>query len=133
MSQNVTVTLARVEDTTIEGAARQHRVVIDRPEAKGGRDQGPMGGELLLLGLGRCSLSNLIAAAKAREVLAEDLRVTVTADLHDAPPRFTAVELRDAGRWNDRPAMEKLKTIAERGCLCANTVKKVLQLNIVLD
>ena len=68
MSQNVTVTLARVEDTTIEGAARQHRVVIDRPEAKGGRDQGPMGGELLLLGLGGCFLSNLIAAARARKV-----------------------------------------------------------------
>ena len=91
MSPHVTVDLHRVADTTIEGSARHHRVAIDRPEAKGGRDRGPMGGELLLLGLGGCFLSNLIAAAKAREVTAEDLAVSVTATLADAPPRFTTV------------------------------------------
>ena len=43
------VTVAQLDGTaTSTGSARDHRVLIDRPRDKGGLDQGPMGGELLL-------------------------------------------------------------------------------------
>ena len=35
---------------------------MDRPGPKGGQDKGPMGGEALLMGLGGCFMSNLLAA-----------------------------------------------------------------------
>jgi putative redox protein len=63
------VTVKQVEDTpTSAGTARQHQVAIDRPKEKGGFDEGAMGCGLLLLSLGGCFMSNLIAAAKARDV-----------------------------------------------------------------
>ncbi len=42
------------KSATSEGSVRGHRVLIDRPEDKGGLDRGPMGGEMLLLALGGC-------------------------------------------------------------------------------
>ena len=39
---------------------------MDRPEAKGGQNKGPMGGEAMLMGLGGCFMSNPLAAAVAR-------------------------------------------------------------------
>ena len=60
------VTVRQVQATpTSEGQVREHRVLVDRPAAKGGHDRGPMGGELLLVALGGCFMSNLIAAAAA--------------------------------------------------------------------
>ena len=44
-------TVVQMETTpTSEGRVREHRVLVDRPAAKGGHDRGPMGGELLLVG-----------------------------------------------------------------------------------
>src|SRR5713226_2576595 len=94
---SITATVTRVGDTsTSEGIARSHHVLIDRPEAKGGLDRGPMGGELLLLALGGCFMSNLIA--KARDVVTERLAVIVRGELDDAPARFSAIDVEvDAG------------------------------------
>ena len=42
---DLVATMTQVRGTsTSEGVARDHRVLIDRPTAKGGLDQGPMGG-----------------------------------------------------------------------------------------
>ena len=93
------VTVKQVKDTpTSAGTARQHQVVIDRPKEKGGLDEGAMGGELLLLALGGCFMSNLIAAAKARDVQIDDLSVDVHGTLAAAPPRFESIALEVHGR-----------------------------------
>jgi putative redox protein len=120
---DLTVELRQVGDgPTSEGVARQHRTLIDRPESKGGRDQGPMGGELLLLALGGCFMSNLIAAAKARGVRVDGMGVTVRGALGTAPPRFEAIEMTVHGSGPDDATLDKLIQIAERGCIVHNTL-----------
>ncbi len=64
----VTVNVDQLDHTASQGAARNHTLIMDRPEAKGGQNLGPMGGEALLMGLGGCFLSNLFAAAIARKI-----------------------------------------------------------------
>ena len=42
---DITITIRQISAAASEAAIRQHRVLIDRPVAKGGSDMGPMGGE----------------------------------------------------------------------------------------
>ncbi len=130
MSTQVQIEVRQVSATTSEAVARQHKVLSDRPEAKGGQDQGPMGGELLLMGLGGCFMSNLLAAVRAREADVQDLHLAITGTLGETPTRFTAIALEVSGQYADRAAMEKLVTIAERGCIVANTLKSAVNLSL---
>ena len=81
-----------------------------------------MGGELLLLALGGCFMSNLIAAAKARDVRIDDLSVDVQGTLAAAPPRFESIALEVRGQSADEATFDKLIQIAERGCIVHNTL-----------
>jgi putative redox protein len=130
MAQEVNVEVKQVAATTSECAARQHQVLSDRPEAKGGADRGPMGGEMLLMGLGGCFMSNLLAAVKAREAAVSDIAIAIAGSLADAPARFEAVKMIVSGRCADRSELAKLVTIAERGCIVANTLKHAVRLSI---
>ena len=110
------VTVKQVEDTpTSAGTARQHQVVIDRPKEKGGLDEGAMGGELLLLALGGCFMSNLIAAAKVRKVQIDDLSIDVHGTLAATSPRFESITLQVRGQSADESTFDKLIQIPERG------------------
>lgn len=130
MSSTVTISFRQVSPSASAGDIRGHRVVCDRPEAKGGGNDGPMGGELLLSGQAGCFMSNLLAAAKAREVVLEDAAVTVTGTVAEAPPRFEAIEVAVSASGVDGETLKKLATIAERGCLVANTLKGAVELTI---
>ena len=127
---------ARVEQigpTTGHGTARTHSVVIDRPVEKGGNDRGPLGGELLLLSLGGCFLSNLLAAAGSRSAEVSNIRITVTGTVGGVPERFEAMEMRVAANYSDSEMMRKLVAVAERGCLVTNTLRTALSLTIALE
>ncbi len=130
MAVEVHAVVKQVSESTSEGSARGHRVLCDRPAAKGGSDAGAMGGELFLIGLGGCFLSNLLAAIKARNVEIGDVEVQMTALLDGTPPRFTEISLNVSGHFSDRAEMEKLVVIAERGCIVANTIKDAVTLHI---
>lgn len=130
MASNISVQVNQVGPTTSEGQVRGHRVLIDRPVAKEGEDRGAMGGELLLMSLGGCFMSNLLAAIRARSAEVSNLRITVTGTLESAPPRFSAIAMHIAADYSDRALMEKLVTISERGCIVANTLKNALDLSI---
>lgn len=119
--------------STGKGVVRSHSVLIDRPVAKGGSDRGPMGGELLLLGLGGCFLSNLLAAVRARDAVVDSVRVGVEARLEGTPERMTHFRLRVSARYDDAAQMEKLVTIAERGCIAANTLRAIAPIEVVLE
>jgi putative redox protein len=127
------VNIDQTGPTTGEGAVRAHRVSIDRPVEKGGHDRGPMGGELLLLSLGGCFLSNLLAASIARSAQISDVRVKVTGTVGGVPERFEAMELRVSGGHADADLMRKLVAIAERGCLVTNTLRDAVVMTIVLE
>ena len=42
---DIKVELRQVSASTSEASLRSHQLLIDRPQEKGGTDQGPMGGE----------------------------------------------------------------------------------------
>jgi putative redox protein len=92
-----------------------------------------MGGELLLGGQAGCFMSNLLAAAKAREVALKDVSVTVNGTVAEAPTRFSAIEIAVSAKGVERPLLEKLVSIAERGCLVANTLKAAVELTIRIN
>lgn len=123
MAHEVRVTVRQISESASEGSARDHTVCCDRPEAKGGRNQGPMGGEMFLMAFGGCFMSNLLAAVKARNAEVSDLKLDIAAALEETPPRFSAVTLTVSGTHQDREMMEKLVTIAQRGCVINNTIK----------
>ncbi len=119
----IRLTLHQDGSTTSRGIIRGHAVTIDRPTSKGGNDAGPMGGELLLAALAGCFASNLYAAITAREAQVSDVRVTVEGDLADALARFEEVRLHVDAACEDEALLAKLVTIAERGCIVANTLR----------
>jgi putative redox protein len=105
---------------------------MDRPEAKGGENRGAMGGEHLLMALGGCFMSNLLAAIQSREADVSNVNMDIFGTLESAPPHFSAVEMKISADHNDKEQMEKLITIAERGCIVANTLKDAVELSINL-
>jgi putative redox protein len=127
------VQIEQIGPTTGQGTVRTHSVTIDRPVEKGGADRGPMGGELLLLSLGGCFLSNLLAAISARSAEVSDIRVAVTGTISGAPERFDAMEMHVTAKYSDAELMRKLVAIAERGCLVTNTLRTALVLTIALE
>ena len=133
MSAVLRAELRQTGPSTTEGTVRGHRVAVDRPVEKGGGDGGPMGGELLLLALGGCFASNLLAAIRAREADVEGVRVVVEATLEGTPPRMSAFTLRVSARHEDADLLAKLVTIAERGCIVANTLRQSAPLRVVVE
>lgn len=121
MSRTIEATVTQDGPSTSIGRARIHDVTIDRPVSKGGQDRGAMGGELLLLALGGCFMSNLLAAARARNQALNDASVTVRATLGGTPERMSAFHLGVRAEV-DRDRLDHLATIAERGCLVSNTL-----------
>ena len=132
MPAQIRATVSQISPSASQARVRQHAVLCDRPVEKGGEDRGPMGGELLLMGLGGCFMSNLLAAAKARDVPVANLSVDVTGLVAEAPSRFSEIELRVSGHIQDRDVLIKLVTIAERGCIVANTLRGAVKLTVSL-
>ena len=77
-------------------------------------------------------MSNLLAAAQAREYELKEVKLHIAGTLVSAPPRFSAVDMEIVADHSDKEAMEKLVGIAERGCIVANTLKKSVDLRILL-
>jgi putative redox protein len=123
-------TVTQLDHSASEGQVRDHSLTMDRPEAKGGQNKGPMGGEALLLGLGGCFMSNLLAAAKARDIELNHARTEISGELADAPPRYTDIHMTVTAQCEPATELQKLVTIAERGCIVANTLAKAVNLSI---
>ena len=123
-------TVTQLDHSASLADVRGHQLTIDRPEPKGGQDKGPMGGEALLMGLGGCFMSNLLAAALARDIRLNGARAEIEGDLADAPPRYTAIRMRVSGDCNPHAELAKLVTIADRGCIVANTLRHAVTLTV---
>lgn len=125
----IAIIVDRKGNTASQAHIRGHTVVMDRPEDKGGENQGPMGGENLLAALGGCFMSNLVAAAAAREVELGDVELAITGTLDGNPPVYVHIDMTVKGAA-EAELLDKLVTIAERGCITANTLKQGLALNV---
>lgn len=123
-------TVTQLDHSASLADTRGHQLTIDRPQPKGGQDKGPMGGEALLMGLGGCFMSNRLAAALARDVKLTGARAEIEGDLADKPPRYVAIRMRVSADCDPPTELAKLVTIAERGCIVANTLRGALTLTI---
>ena len=129
---SITVKLCQVDDATTAAQIRQHDIAIDRPSAKGGHDQGAMGGELLLASLGGCFNSNLLAAIRARDLDIDDIAIEVSGELAAAPARFDSIQMVVSSAYADRETFAKLVAISERSCIVANTLKSAVKLSVTV-
>lgn len=127
---SISVNLNQVNNATTAAQIRNHAIDIDRPEAKGGRDKGAMGGELLLASLGGCFNSNLLAAIRARDLDIDDISIEVTGELAEAPARFSSIDMVVNSTYEDRAEFEKLVLMSERACIVANTLKSAVDLTV---
>lgn len=130
MSMEVRIPIRQLAGPTSEATIRTHTVIIDRPEAKGGSDAGPMGGELFVASVGGCFMSNLIAAIRARESKISNVHTEVIGTADGTPPRFISVDLIVTADTEDRAALEHAVEIAERGCIMLNTLRGKLDVKV---
>ena len=123
------IQLRQASTSASEAALRTHRVLIDRPNDKGGKDSGPMGGELFLASVGGCFMSTLLAAIRARNADVSDVRAEVTGTIAETPTRFSSVELNVEAQGSSEE-IERLVAIADKGCIMMNTLRGVLDVRI---
>lgn len=133
MARTVSVEIDQVGPSTGRATARSHTVLVDRPVEKGGSDRGPLGGEYLLISLGGCFLSTLLAAVRTREADVSNVRVSVTGTIGGVPERFESMVLRVSATYTDEDAMRKLLALSERGCLVTNTLKHAVLITVELE
>ena len=126
----INVTVEQLDATASRGEVREHQLTMDRPEAKGGQNKGPMGGEALLMSLGGCFMSNLLAAAKARDIELTNAKAEIRGELHDSRPLYTDIHMKVSADCSQPDQWDKLLTISERGCIVANTLKSAVNLTI---
>jgi putative redox protein len=127
------VDIEQVGASELRGTARTHHAAIDRPIPKGGTDHGPLGGEYMLLALGGCFLSTMLAAARARDIQLSGTTVAVTGTIAESPPRFSAIEMRVRASHADRSLLRKLIAIAEQSCIVTNTLKPGVPISVDLE
>ena len=130
MSQTLAAQVEQVGPATARATARSHAVTVDRPAAKGGEDQGPLGGEYLLVALGGCFMSNLLAAIRAREAAVSNLRIDVTGTIDGTPDHFTAFTMAVSATHADASLVRKLIAIAARACAVTNTLRQAAAIAI---
>ena len=91
ISMNIKIT--QLTESGSESKIRDHHLTCDRPVEKGGGNEGPMGGEYFLMGLGGCFTSNLLAAIKCRSAEVSNVELDVNATLAENPARFSKIEV----------------------------------------
>jgi putative redox protein len=125
MNPTFTATIEQVNQTTSRATVRTHTLLVDRGVTKGGLDLGPAGGEYMLVSLGGCFTSHLLAAIRAREAAVTNVRVAVTGTLAGTPERFAAFTMDVSAESQDFDLARKLIMIAARACQVVNTLRQV--------
>ena len=133
MPRTISVDIQQDGPSTGKRPARSHTVFVDRPKEKDGNDRGPLGGEYLLVSLGGCFLSTLLAAVRTREADISNVHVAVAGTVGGVPERFETMTLRISAKYSDEDLMRKLILVAERGCLVTNTLKDAVAISVTLE
>ena len=133
MPRTMSVEVEQVGPSTGSATARSQRCSSIARSRKGGSDRGPLGGEYLLVSLGGCFLSTLLAAVRTREADVSNVRVSAVGTVGGVPERFESIALHVSANYSDRDLMQKLVAMAERGCLVTNTLKDAVQLSVTLE
>jgi len=133
MSQTLSVRVEQAGPSTATAQVRAHTVLVDRPVAKGGEDRGPLGGEYLLVALGGCFLSNLLAVVRARDAAVSSVTVSLTGIIDGVPDRFTAFTMSVAAVHRDAELVRKFIVMAARACAVTNTLRRSAEVTIEFE
>jgi len=97
-----------------EVITHHHRMVIDEPVPKGGKDKGPKPSELLLAALGGCVSMTLRMYAEHKGLPVEEISVLLKRDPpeKDKPARIH-VDITVSGDL-DEPQLKRMRAIAKR-------------------
>jgi len=89
------VTVRLQEDDALEGLSESgHRVLMDRSPKAGGHNLGARPMEMLLLGLGGCTLIDVILILRKSRQVFSDIRVDIDAERAETIPQvFTRIHL----------------------------------------
>jgi len=87
----------------------------------------------MLVSLGGCFTSHLMAASRAREAVLTNVRVIVMGTLDGTPVRFTAFTMDVAAECADADLARKLITVAGRACQVVNTLRQVASIAITYE
>ena len=130
--ESIVVYLDQHGETSSRLSYKEHQIIIDRPLDKGGNGNGPMGGQVLLMSVAGCFSSTLYAAAQARNLKIEGLKIAVTGHISDSTPkRFEALTLNVVeGNCGNNKEFSKLLEIAEKGCIAVNTIKNGMKFQV---
>lgn len=98
-----TAVIRQVDGISLAGRTdSNHWVVMDGPTEFGGSNAGTRPKELLLLALGGCTASDVIAILRKKRLAVEDVEVRVTAEQTDEHPQvFTKIHLEFIVRGDD--------------------------------
>jgi len=91
----IKVTAKLVENfRSIVDNSRNHSVVCDLPNAKGGQDSGPTGLELALMALADCAVAIFADVAKQSKIEITKLEVVAEAEKSPDSPKLSDVKLK---------------------------------------
>jgi putative redox protein len=91
----ITATAKLVENVrSIVDNSRNHSVVCDLPNAKGGQDSGPTGLELALMALADCAVAIFADVAKQSKIEIAKLEVVAEAEKSSDSPKLSDVRLK---------------------------------------
>ncbi|SMN17100.1 OsmC/Ohr family protein [uncultured Candidatus Thioglobus sp.] len=101
-------------------SASGHAIVMDGPEALGGKNLGVRPMEMLLLGMGGCTTVDVVSTLKKMREIVDDCRVEISADRADEHPKvFTKIHLHFVIKGKDLNEKKVAKAVslsAEKYC-----------------
>lgn len=125
------VKIRLVEGTMGIATAGPHAIVVDRSLASEGTYLGMIGGELLLTAVGTCLMTTLVGAARKRNVELTRVEFHVSGEHQNAPSRYVSIDVEAIIEADtDQDEINKLLTIAERGCTVSNTISRSAPIRI---
>jgi putative redox protein len=78
-------------------------------------------------------MSNLLAAARAREAGVSNVRIEVSGTMEGTPERFTEFALNISADHRDAAMVRKLIGIAARACVVTNTLRQSATVQMVFE
>lgn len=125
MADKEIVTVTASTPVTTRAEARTHEFVIDKPEASGGGDEGPMASEYLFGALGSCQITTAYKVAAKRNRTIHAVRVVVTGSIQDGLVENIHLDIHVEGDGEPKD-WETLFRLVERVC----TVSRALSVPV---
>jgi putative redox protein len=114
---------------------RQHRLIVDEPEERGGTDLGPKPGELLAASLAGCTAITIEMYAERKEWGLGEVEVEVEVDFSEAAPDEPAsfdVRIKLGGELSDEH-QQKILTIASKCPVHKVLTSEMVEINDSLE